>query len=114
VKHLDAQAVMNTHLSQPTGAGAFDGQHGISLAISSTITDGDISSAIACIEASPDNVPAMTDWETGANARLAIINIASRRRMAELRFTPEKSQKVVKKKSPSYLAAAISAASGHG
>lgn len=51
VKHFDMQAAMNTHLSQSTGIGAFDGQHGMSLAISSVIADGDISSAIACIEA---------------------------------------------------------------
>ena len=78
VKHLDTQAVMYTHLSQPTGAGAFDGQHGMS--------DGDISSAIACIGASED-VDAITGWETGANARPAIIKTASSRRMARLRFT---------------------------
>jgi len=40
------QAAMNTHLSQSTGAGAFDGQHGISLAISSIVSDADISFAI--------------------------------------------------------------------
>ena len=32
VKHFDIQAAMNTHLSQSTGIGAFDGQHGISSA----------------------------------------------------------------------------------
>ena len=56
-KHIDPQAAMKMHLSQSTGAGAFDGQHGISLAISSmvsadisdgVISDGVISSAIAC------------------------------------------------------------------
>jgi len=55
-KKTDAQAAMKTHLSQSTGIGAFGGQHGISLAISSAISsalaiadisDGDISSAIA-------------------------------------------------------------------
>jgi hypothetical protein len=40
VKHLDMQAAMKTHLSQSTGAGTFDGQHGISLAISSVVADG--------------------------------------------------------------------------
>ena len=54
-KHRDPQAAMKTHLSQSTGAGAFDGQHGISLAVSSIvsaaisagdISDGVISSAI--------------------------------------------------------------------
>ena len=34
---------MNTHLSQSTGAGALDGQHGISLAI---VSDAAVSSAI--------------------------------------------------------------------
>src|SRR5882672_6602177 len=48
-KHLDMQAAMKTHLSQSTGAGAFDGQHGISFAISSVVPDGDISFAMACI-----------------------------------------------------------------
>lgn len=61
-KHIDPQAAMKMHLSQSTGAGAFDGQHGISSAISSfvsadisdgvisddDISDGVISSAIAC------------------------------------------------------------------
>ncbi len=30
LKHFAAQAAINTHLSQPAGDGAFDGQHGIS------------------------------------------------------------------------------------
>ena len=80
------QADMKTHLSQSTGAGAFDGQHGISFAISSIVADGDISSAMACIEVWED-APAMTGWESGANARPAIIKTASRQRMARLRFT---------------------------
>ena len=50
-KHLDMQDAIKTHLSQSIGAGAFDGQHGMLLAISSVVADGDISSAIACIEA---------------------------------------------------------------
>ena len=86
VKHFDMQAAMKTHLSQSTGTGAFDGQHGISLAISSVVADRDISSAIACIEPW-EGAPAMTGWETGANARPAIIKTASSRRMATLRFT---------------------------
>jgi len=77
---------MQKHLSQLRGAGAFDGQHGASFAISSVVTDDDISSAIACIEVSED-IPAMTGRETGANARPAIIKIASSRRMTKLRFT---------------------------
>ena len=53
-KQTDPQAAMKTHLSQSTGAGAFDGQHGISLAISSIVdanaaASGDISSVIACM-----------------------------------------------------------------
>lgn len=56
-KPTDAQAAMKTHLSQSTGTGAFDGQHGMSLAISSIvvaaisdrdISGGVISSAVAC------------------------------------------------------------------
>ena len=45
-KKTDAQDAMKTHLSQSTGIGAFDGQHGISLAISSIVSDADISFAI--------------------------------------------------------------------
>jgi hypothetical protein len=84
-KQIDVQAVMNTHLSQPTGAGAFGGQHGISSVISSVVADDDISSAIACIEAS--EAIAMTGRATGAIARLAITRIASSRRMVNVRFT---------------------------
>ncbi len=93
VKHLDMQAAMKTHLSQPTGAGAFDGQHGMSLAISSVVADADISSAVACIDAS-DAVSAMTGWETGANARPAISRIASSRRMVKLRVTNPDSHRI--------------------
>ena len=56
-KHIDAQAAMKTHLSQPTGDDAFDGQHGMSSAISfiaagadGVIPDDVTSSAIAGIE----------------------------------------------------------------
>lgn len=80
VKHLVVQAAMNTHLSQPMGVGAFDGQQGMSFAISSVIADADISSAIADIDAS-EIVPAMTGRENGANTRPAIMKIASSRRM---------------------------------
>lgn len=41
-KPIEPQAAMKMHLSQPTGIGALDGQHGISLAISS-IVSADIS-----------------------------------------------------------------------
>jgi len=92
VKHFDMQADMKTHLSQSSGTGAFDGQHGISFAISSIVADGDISSAMACIEAWED-APAITGWETGASARPAIIRTASSRRIARLRFTGPSSHK---------------------
>lgn len=104
-KHTDPQAAMKTHLSQSTGTGAFDGQQGMSLAISSimsadisaeaisdevisdeVISDGVISSAVACIGSCGDVAP-ITGRETGANARPAIIRIASKRRMAKLGFT---------------------------
>lgn len=49
-KPMEPQAAMKTHSSQPTGMGAFDGQHGISLAISSIvsadISDEDISGEV--------------------------------------------------------------------
>ncbi len=80
VKHLDMQAAMKTHLSQSTGIGAFDGQHGMSAAISSAIIEGDISSVMP-IEAW-EGASAMTGRATGASARPAIIKIASNRRMA--------------------------------
>ena len=76
---------MKTHLSQPTGAGAFDGQHGMSSAISSVATEADMSGT-ARIDTSED-ISAITGRETGANARPAIKRIASSRRMAKLRFT---------------------------
>jgi hypothetical protein len=68
---------MNTHLSQSIGAGAFEGQHGMSLAISSAVADTDISSTIDTSEV----VPAMTGRDNGANTRPAIMKIASSRRM---------------------------------
>ena len=86
VKHFDMQADMKTHLSQSTGAGAFDGQHGISFAISPVAADGDISSATACIETSED-IPAIAGREAGASARPAIIKTARSQRIAKLRFT---------------------------
>ena len=93
VKHFDMQAAMNTHLSQSTGAGAFDGQQGISLAISSIVAD--ISSAIAGVEALED-APAMTGEDSGANTSPAIMTIASRRRMVIWRFTSAKSHRCAK------------------
>jgi hypothetical protein len=79
-KHWLMQAGINTHLLQSIGAGAFDGQHGMSLAISSVIAAMAISSAIAGIEAS-EVVPAMTGRERGASINPAIMKIASSRRM---------------------------------
>ena len=92
-KHLDMQAAMKTHLSQSIGAGTFDWQHGMSVAISSVDADADILSATACIDMSED-VSAMTGWETGANARPAITRIASSRRMVKLRLTNPDSHKI--------------------
>ena len=99
---------MKTHLSQSTGTGAFDGQHGMSLAISSIMSadvsveaiSGDfirgdvVPSAIACTGPC-ENVAAITGRETGANARPAIIRIASKRRMAQMRFTVVSSHRLV-------------------
>jgi hypothetical protein len=86
VKHLDMQAAMKTHLSQSTGIGAFEGQHGISLAIASVMPIDAISSAAAGIDTSED-IFAITGRETGANARPAIIKTANSRRMVNLRCT---------------------------
>lgn len=107
-KHTDPQAAMKTHLSQSTGTGAFDGQHGMSSAISAIMSadisaevisgeviGGDvISSAIAGMGPCGDGA-AITGRETGANARPAIIRIASKRRMARVRFTVANSHRLV-------------------
>jgi hypothetical protein len=92
VKHFDMQAAIKTHLSQSTGTGAFDGQHGMTLAISSTVADMDISFGIADIDAS-GVAPAVTGEDSGANTSPAIMTIASRRRMVIWRFTPPKSHR---------------------
>ena len=98
---MDMQAAMKTHLSQSAGIGAFGGQHGIALAISSimsadisddAICDGVISSAITCIGACED-VSAITGRATGANASPATIKATSRRRMVKPRFTRQSSHK---------------------
>ena len=81
-KASEVQAGINTHLSQSTGAGAFDGQQGMSFAIS---TASDMS-GIVCIDMSGD-ICAMAGQEAGANARPAIKRIASSRRMAKYGFT---------------------------
>lgn len=90
VKHFDMQAAMNTHLSQSTGIGAFDGQHGISLAIPSVMV-GDILSA-ACIDIAED-VAAITGDDIGPNARPAITIAASIWRMTKTTFTALTSHK---------------------
>ena len=104
-KPTDPQAAMKAHLSQSTRAAAFDGQHGISLAISSigsadisvdAMSDGVISSAIACSEA---GLAAITGREAGANARPAIIRTASNRRMAKFGFTDLRSHEIAAKES---------------
>ncbi len=95
------QAAMKTHLSQSIGAGDFEGQHGMSFAISSALADMDISSAIADMDISSaiagidasEAAPAMTGRDSGANISPAIIRIASSRRMVIWRFTPSKSHK---------------------
>jgi hypothetical protein len=79
------QADINTHLSQSIGAGAFEGQHGMSFAISSAVADIDMSSAIAESEV----VPAMTGRDSGPITSPAIVRIASSRRMVIWRFTPQ-------------------------
>lgn len=85
---------MEMHLSQPTGAGAFDGQHGISFAISSIMAEADISSMAiaACAEAS-DDACAITGRDNGAMTNPAIMKIASSRRMVICRFTRANSHK---------------------
>jgi hypothetical protein len=104
VKPMDMQFAIKRHLSQPSGAGAgaFDGQHGMSLGISSVAADDDISSTIASIDASGD-IAAMTGRETGASARPAITRIASSRRMAKFRFTVRDSHKWAAVESSSFL-----------
>lgn len=106
-KQTDPQAAMKTHLSQSIGVGAFDGQHGISPAISSimsadisddVMSGGAISSAIACMGPC-ESVAAITGRETGANARPAIIKTASNRRMAKIGFTVLESHKIAAKES---------------
>ena len=83
---------MNTHLSQSIGAGAFEGQHGMSLAISSAVADTDISSAIADVAIS-EAVPAMTGRDNGASTSPAIMKTASSRRMVIWWFTLTKSHR---------------------
>lgn len=112
-KHTEPQAAMKLHLSQSTWDGDFDGQHGMSLAIASmvsaadisddAISDGIISSAVACREVCCEEVSAMTGRAAGANARPAIIRIASNRRMVKFRFTRQNSHKWAAMESSSFL-----------
>jgi hypothetical protein len=83
-----AQAAMKTHLSQSIGAGAFDGQQGMSPIIASAVAGADLSSVIADIDAS-DAVAAMTGRTNGASTRPAIMKIASIRRIMILRSMPQ-------------------------
>ena len=93
------QAAINTHLSQSVGAGAFEGQQGMSPAMSSGIADIDISSAIAASGV----VPAITGRASGANTSPAITEIASSRRMVIWRFTSAKSHRTAQIDSPPKL-----------
>ena len=81
---FDIQVSVRAHVSQSTGT--LDGQHGISLAISSVAADGDFSSVIAWVE-TPEDSPAMTGCESGAKTRPAIKTTATRRLMAIWQFT---------------------------
>jgi hypothetical protein len=97
---------MKMHLSQSSGDGAFDGQHGMSLAVMSLAIISlallatasveaaiDISSAMAGIDASgidaSEAMPAITGRDIGAKTSPAITAIASRRRMVSWPFTPQ-------------------------
>jgi len=79
---------MRRHFSQSIGAGAFDGQHGMSFAISPIVADAAISSDMASITPAASE-SATTGRDNGANARPAIIKIATSRRMVIWRVTPE-------------------------
>lgn len=74
------QTAMRRHFSQPVEAGAFDGRHGMSFAISSVVTDAAISCDMAAI-APPGSESAMTGFDSGASARPAIKTVATSRRM---------------------------------
>lgn len=98
-KQFDMQAAAKTHSSQPTGADAFDGQHGMLFAIWPVNSEPDVSSAIGCIDMA-ENVSAITGRDNGANAKPAINRIVSSRRMAEFLFTKIVSHKSVATESP--------------
>jgi hypothetical protein len=96
-KHMAVQAAIKTHVSQSIGAGDFEGQHGMSFAISSAPADIDVSSAVADMDMDISSAiagidtsgaaPAMTGRDSGANTKPAITAIASSRRMVIWRFT---------------------------
>jgi hypothetical protein len=75
-------------LSQSIGAGAFEGQHGMSPAISSSAPDIDISFAIEAIDGS-DAMPAMTGLDSGASTIPAIAMIAKNRDRTRCRTMPQ-------------------------
>lgn len=79
VKPVVIQAAIRRHFSQSIGNGVFDGQHGMSFAISSAIDAATITSGIAAIV--PAGEPAMTGRANGAKAKPAIMTIATSLRM---------------------------------
>lgn len=81
VKPVVMQAAMRMHFSQSTGDGAFDGQHGMSFAISSVVADTATSYDIPAIAPSGGD-SAMTGRDNGANTKPAIMKIATSWRMA--------------------------------
>lgn len=104
-KNVFMQTAMRRHFSQSLGAGAFDGQQGMPLAISSvadpsiadpsiadpSIVDGAAnSSGIAAITPA-GGASAMTGRDNGANATPAITTIAASWRMVIRRFISPKS-----------------------
>jgi hypothetical protein len=86
-KNWPTQAAISTHLSQSTGAGAFDGQQGMSPAISSSAPDIDIS-AIEAIDGS-DAMPAMTGLDSGASTIPTIALITKNRDRSRCRTMPQ-------------------------
>jgi hypothetical protein len=88
-KHLNMHAVKSMHFSQSIGIGAFDGQHGMSPAMS---VIPDASSAIAGTDAA-DDASAMTGRDSGDSASPAITRIANRRRMVVSGITAPRSHR---------------------
>jgi hypothetical protein len=90
-KHWLMQAAIKMHLSQPIGTGAFDGQHGMSLATASAVADMDISSTVAEVSSAvadfetSEGVPAIACRDSGASTSPAITEIASRRAISRRR-----------------------------